>query len=104
MAIIKRKITMYGTGGHVVLPKAHLGEDAIIVYEDDLESFKNLIRTAYLAGSVYDKKISSLKFEVDDLKARVAFIERVASPQSLGKKGNETQQEEAPVSSQEGDQ
>ena len=76
MTILRRKVRPYGNGAHIILPRGKVGEEAVIVYEDDLEEFKTVIRTAYLYSSVYDKKIADLKFDLDDIKARVGFIER----------------------------
>ena len=102
MAIIKRKVMPYGAQGHVVVPKSKIGEEVVMVYGDDFEELKGIIRATYYSSSLYEKKISDINYELNDLKARVGFIERfLPSVQNLDKKSNEIQQEQKPVPLQE---
>ena len=101
MAIIRKKATKIANAAHVILPKARLGQDVVVIFEDELENFKDIITHSHLLNKVQDEKINEIRRGLDDLKARVAFMERfLTSLSDFGKKSNETRTEPQSVPSE----
>ena len=93
--IIRKTIKKFSSGAHVIMPRSKVGKEAVIIFEDDLDQFKSIVRNAYLYDSIKDQKISELKKEVEDLKARVAFVERfLTSLTGSGMRGRKIQEEQ----------
>jgi len=87
MVMLKKVVSKYGSGAHIVMPKNMLGAEAYVICDDDFEYFRDLIRNAYLLSKMGDTKIVELekrlnKFEAD-IQARVALIERILPSTSL---------------------
>jgi len=93
--ILKKIIKRYGTGGHILLPKSKLGHEAIVIYDDEVQQFKDTIRSAYLMNSAHDDQIARIDRELrDSINPRLALVERfLTSLRKEDKKGNEFLQE-----------
>lgn len=93
--IIKKIIKKYGTGGHIILPKSKIGHEAIVIYDDEVQQFKDTIRSAYLMNSAHDDQIARIDKELrDSINPRLAFIERfLISLRKEDKKDSEPLQE-----------
>ena len=90
--ILKKKISRYGTGAHVVLPKAKLGEDVLIIYDDDLQNFKDTVRNAYLIDSIKDQRLIKIEDEIkNNIQTRLAVIERLLTSLKLGLSSSDSQ-------------
>ncbi len=93
--ILKKIIKRYGTGGHIILPKSKLGHEAIVIYDDEVQQFKDTIRSAYLMNSAHDDQIARIDRELrDSINPRLALVERfLTSLRKKDKTGNEFLQE-----------
>ena len=97
--IMRKTIKKYSTGAHIILPKDKIGETIIVIYDEDLEQFKTMVRNSTLYDSVKDDKIERIKTEVKDLVTRVSFLERfVTSLSNEGRKSNPPQAEQESAS------
>jgi hypothetical protein len=62
------------------MPKRYGNKDAIIIVDDEVQQFSDIIRNAYLLSRVGDSEIAQVRGEFEELKnellPRMAFMER----------------------------
>ena len=92
MAIERRKITHYSGIGHITFPRAKADQEVIVVYNDDLDNFKNMITNAALLDEVNRQRLSDMQRQLNDFSARLAFLERVLTS-IVDKKNNDSHKE-----------
>lgn len=66
-----KKIVRYGTGGHIVLPRSKVGLNAIVIYDDEVQDFRDMIKNAYMLNRVNEDRIRELKEEIEEMKTDV---------------------------------
>jgi len=82
MSIMKKKVVGRDTlaYGFVKMPRETVGQEVVVIYEDDFHHFTETLRNAYYLSSASENKTTILEREFkkfkEELSPRIAFMER----------------------------
>jgi len=96
--LLKKMVRSFGSGGHITLPKHTIGHAAVVLIDDDIDHFKELLSNAYILNTMQKANLERFEGKFEEHKnnvlPRLAFIERtLASMIGKGTHSNDSKQE-----------